>query len=137
MAYQIEMDKQRTSHCSCCGNLTRTVWGFIYKDGDAFAIYYVIWTMAHIAEHGATFQLVLGDYKEGSRAEKRSLAELLYRPGESGGFMVVDAVADPTSTLYKQGIPRNAIIGTPLAQICFDLVDAIWLQDTRIAELKQ
>ena len=32
-------------------------------------------------------------------------------------------------------LARGEVIGTPLAQVAFDLVDAIWLQDERIAEV--
>jgi hypothetical protein len=30
---------------------------------------------------------------------------------------------------------RSEVVDTPLAQAAFDMVDAIWIQDTRIAEL--
>lgn len=135
MSYGVEIDQHRTTHCSCCGNLTRTVWGFINKDGNAFAIYYVIWTMAHVAERGATIQLILGNWGENSTADERSLIELQYRAGADCGVMVVDAQGNADSKLYTKRLPRVAVIGSPLAQVCFDLVDAIWTQDARVSEL--
>ena len=31
--------------CDCCGNASRTVWGYISRGGDAEAVYFVQWTM--------------------------------------------------------------------------------------------
>ena len=59
--YEIELSgSHETGVCECCGNRSRCVWGYIYKDGDAAAVYYVHWTLGHILDHGANFDLILG-----------------------------------------------------------------------------
>ena len=63
---------------------------------------------------------------------------LEYRRTENGAaFMVIDPEGRPvpSSELVGKSLGRSEVIGTPLAQIAFDLVDAIWLQDERIAEV--
>jgi len=39
------------------------------------------------------------------------------------------------SDLVGRALRRDEVIGTPLAPVAFELVDAIWMQDERIGEL--
>jgi hypothetical protein len=50
---------------------------------------------------------------------------------------VVDANQTPMAThpLAGRSLAREDVVGTPLAQEVFDLVDAIWLNDGNIAEV--
>ncbi len=52
--------------------------------------------------------------------------------------MVVDATDRPIgkSDLVIEALRRDQVIGHPIAQKIFDLCDAIWLNDPRIAELR-
>lgn len=52
--------------------------------------------------------------------------------------MVVDAAARlaSKSKLCDKAMRRTEVIGTPLAPQVFSLLDAIWLGDPRIAEVK-
>ena len=46
--FTIELGKNKESGtCSCCGGDIQIVYGFIYKDGDAFSIYHASWNDAH------------------------------------------------------------------------------------------
>jgi hypothetical protein len=51
--------------------------------------------------------------------------------------MVIDSASRPvaTSDLVGRSLARSEVIGSPLAKTAFDIVDAIWLQDKRIAEI--
>jgi hypothetical protein len=51
--------------------------------------------------------------------------------------MVIDAVGRPaaSSELVGKPLAREEVVGTPLAKQAFELVDAVWLQDKRIAEI--
>jgi hypothetical protein len=51
--------------------------------------------------------------------------------------MIVDATNRPVakSDLVGQALRRDQFIGHPIAQKIFDLCDAIWINDPRIAEL--
>jgi hypothetical protein len=51
--------------------------------------------------------------------------------------MVIDASSrkEFSRDLAARLLSREEVIGTPLAQQAFDIVDAIWSQDGRISEI--
>jgi hypothetical protein len=51
--------------------------------------------------------------------------------------MIIDASGRPAgrSNLVGSALPRAAVIGTPLAKVAFDIVDTVWIQDSRIREI--
>jgi len=53
-------------------------------------------------------------------------------------FMVIDAVKRQVSRggLAQRGLRGDEVVGTPMAQQAFDIVEAIWLQDQRIAGIR-
>lgn len=93
---------------------------------------------SRFARHGAEFYLILGKFGDGTTAaDKFAVALHYFIEPERFGFMVVDAhktsiASDP---LVGRALRREEVIGTPLAQEVFELVDAIWLEDTHIAEV--
>ena len=125
--------------CDCCGRGSKTVWGDITADGQTVAVYYVQWTLAS-REHDPNFDFILGAWGDGADPSRRVLVSLLYRHGEQGGaFMVIDSeqrrANDPT--LCGRALKRAEVIGTPLATEVFQLVDAVWTQDPRIADIRE
>ena len=118
--------------------MSRLVAGLIYRDGDAYAAYQVHWTLGQVALHGATFYVILGYWGEGTLAADRYAVALGYQsdPG-STGFMVVDAgeTAIASHPLVGRALGRKEVIGSPLAQEVFDIIDFIWLRDERISEI--
>ncbi len=71
----------REGTCSCCGSTTRTVWGYVYRDDDAFAVYYFRWSRGH--EPGML--LSWGGWGEGAEVDQRRVVGL--------GLSVVDGKA--------------------------------------------
>jgi hypothetical protein len=123
--------------CRCCGSMTRRVWGSISDDNGTRAVYLVEWTIGR-PDHGATFDLLLGKWGDGTTAQDRRAVSLLFKRAENGPeFMVVDAKSRPAaeSELVGSALMRSDVMGTPLADHVFALVDAIWLQEDRIGEL--
>ena len=123
--------------CDCCGTNSRTVWGYVYCDGDAEAVYYVHWSLGKVAEHGAHFDLIIWEWIEGKDDADRRTVALVYQPG--AGVMIIDAGDRKIAQekLAGTALSRDEVIGTPLAQQAFDIFDAIWLQDGRIAEVSE
>jgi hypothetical protein len=121
--------------CECCGENSRTVWGYVYCDNAAEAVYYVHWSLGKVAEHSAHFDIIIGEWGDGSEPADRRTVSLEFRQGL--GFMVIDATARKIAgeKIAGKALNRDEVIGTPLAQQAFDIVDAVWLQDARIAEL--
>ena len=125
--------------CSCCGDNSRTVWGFVHRGAAAEAAYFVQWTLGQIDRHGAHFDLVLGAWGDGTTRDDRYAVSLeLRRTSDGPSFMVIDAGERDIShgDLAHRGLSREAVVGTPTAKQAFEIIDAIWLQDERLAEMR-
>jgi len=124
--------------CACCGNSSRTVSGFVYSDDRPAAAYFVLWTPGR-ADHGASFDLILGKWGEGAGRESRYAVSLCYRITEKGpGFMVIDSSDRPIagSELIGKALRRDEVLGTPTATHAFAILDAIYMGDVRLGELR-
>lgn len=124
--------------CDCCGRLSRTVSGFVHSGDDAVAAYFVQWTVGGVESHGANFDLIVGKWGEGAIRSDRCAVALEFRRTDTGpAFMVIDASGRPAgrSDLVGEALSRVEIMGTPLAKVAFEVVDAIWIQDNRIREI--
>ena len=135
-----EMKVSEFGPCECCGDVSRTATGMVRRDGDAYAIYQVVWTAQQIALHGAEFYIILGQFGDGTTAaDKFAVALHYFVEPDRFGFMVVDAheTSIASNPLVGRALRREDVIGTPLAQEVFELVDAIWLEDANIAEVTE
>src|SRR5437870_12193798 len=56
-------DDRTFGPCSCCGNMTRRVWGYVTQDDATIAAYFVEWTPGH-EEKAANFDLIIGKWGE-------------------------------------------------------------------------
>src|SRR5262245_4699269 len=134
----VEPGNSHDAICDCCGRQSRTVTGFVYRGDAAAAAYFVQWTVGGVDSHGAHFDLIIGKWGEGATASERSAVALEFRRTEHGpAFRVIDASGRPAgrSDLIGCALTRDAVLGTPLAKAAFDLVDAVWVQDSRIREI--
>lgn len=124
--------------CECCSNTNLTVWGELEEKDVIAAVYYIHWTHTR-PDHGATFDLVIGKWGEESSAADRFAVSLLFQIIEGvGQFIVIDAndrrIAE--SELVGTSFTREQVIDSPLKKRVFLMVDEIFLQDNRIAELR-
>ena len=138
-AIQIELaDARDVGRCDCCGNSSRAVWGYAYRNRNPYGFYYVHWTIGHVPDYGANFDLVFGIREENGRPPHHSAASLLYRLVDSvPSFMVIDAQGRPFSgsDLVKRVLNRADVLGRPIAQEIFVFCDSIVQQDDRVSEL--
>jgi len=139
MAITVETDGTSDSGpCECCGNMGRTVWGYLYDSGRPIAAYYVQWTLGRI-DHGAHIDLVTGTWGGQSSPKDRSVVAVTFRWMSSvPQFMIIDAQERPAAkagSLAASAKRRDEVIGTPLASNVFAMLDAIWHSDERISEL--
>jgi hypothetical protein len=130
--------KESSATCECCGKTSRTIWGDISTPEKALAIYYVQWT-ADSAKDLPHIDLIIGPWGEDADTRERILVSLTYQPTRNGGgFMVIDSTGRPADDRRVCGaaLDRSAVLNTPLAPGVFQMVDAIWQQDPRIADLR-
>jgi hypothetical protein len=112
----------------------------VHKGEVGEAAYFVHWTLNRVAHHGAHFDLALGQWGDASSSQDRFAVSLEFRRTEQGPqFMVIDAATRPIAQgdVVGRTLRRDEVIGTPLAKQAFDIIDAIWLQDPRIEELRR
>ncbi len=133
--YAVELLDESGGLCDCCGEASRSAWGLVHSGDVTVAAYWMHWTVGHLNEPGANLDLVLGAWGEGATSKDRVAASLLYREPEDQppAFMVIDATNRTVakSELVGGALRPEDIIGTPLAEHVFGLVDAICLQDAR------
>jgi hypothetical protein len=131
--FVIEPSESRdTGPCECCGNNSRRVWGFVRTPKAPLACYFVEWTLNRVHDHGANFDLILGRWGEEATAQDRVLAAFAYRLLESGpGFVVINAGDRPaaSSELVGRALARLEVVGRPIAQEAFAIVDAVLAKD--------
>ena len=135
MHWELELGGTDDVACECCGDRSRTVTGFLHEKQSTRAAYLVHWTRSHVLEHGAHFDFIIGRWGDQSSRSDRVSVSLVYYPGR--GFTLIDAAERPAgqSELTGRALPRAAIVGSPLATEVFAMVDLVWLQDTRLAEI--
>ncbi len=130
--------ENHTGACSCCGRSSRCVWGFAYANETCLAAYFVHWTLGHVSDHCANFDMIIGPWGEDAIAEKRSAVGLAYQLTEAGpSLMVIDASTRPVadSPLIGKALSRLQVVGTAMAESAFALADAVLAHDPRVAEL--
>ena len=123
--------------CECCGKTTRGVSGWIEDSDKTLAAYLIHWTQSS-KEHDANFDLIFGKWGAEATPNDRSVASFAYRPSENS-FMVVDSRTRPAGQCNQVALfplTRDEIVGTPLASYLFGLLDAVWLQDPRITDIR-
>jgi hypothetical protein len=126
-----------TGRCTCCGRLSRKIWGLVRRDGVAHACYFVHWTVGHVFDGGAQIDIVLGKWGEGTRPADRFTIRLDYRILETGpGLMVCDSdSARVEGALAEHCLKRSDVIGGPLVATIFAICDAFLMQDKRLGAL--
>jgi hypothetical protein len=130
----IERLGESGGHCDCCGNESRCVWGMVYDRDAAVAAYWMHWTVGHLGDPGANLDLVIGPWGDDALTDQRVAVSLVHRevPGEDTALMVIDASERPDrSSVAGAALARADVIGMPLAQTVFGLVDVIYEQDDR------
>jgi len=124
--------------CSCCGNTSRSICGFVHGSEGAVAAYFVHWTLGRIADHWPNFDLIIGPWGEGTAAADRCMVALQYRLLHTGpAFMVIDPGGRPSATSSQVGkaLPRSEVVGKPIAVKAFAIGDAVLAQDDRLREM--
>ena len=136
--FEVEPTEESGGVCDCCGNQTRTVWGYVREEGGGtVASYFVHWTVGKsIEDHPANFDLIYGAWGEGATKNDRRAISLVHFESEGvPGVSVIDANNRPvaSSELVGSAMRREELVGTPLALQVFSIFDAVISQDIRLS----
>lgn len=123
--------------CSCCGNVSRTAWGFVHWEEGTVAAYFAHWIVGQPG-HGAHLDMIVGRWGESSTAEDREAVSLACRFVNGGpDLAVIDAPGRQfaENELVGRALRREDVIGRPLAAKVFALANAILFHDDRLEGL--
>ena len=93
---EIETEEPTHSACECCGNTTVKLTRFVYRDGDAYAIYYASFTEGH-HEKAIKGVVCFGEWGDDStdEASRTSFPFVLWEQESNFGVTLVDAKESP------------------------------------------
>lgn len=107
--------------------------------GIAVAMYSVRWKPGLPEDHGGTWRLVIGDWRNNRNARRRALVGLVFsKYAGQWQYSVLDSELEGARLEGVAGIAlhRDEIIGTPFAKHVFDMVDAILLNEPSLDEIR-
>lgn len=135
MTLEIEPSSMKSSGtCACCGKARRTAWGFVYRDGGPRACYFVEWTAGH-RHTSARFDVVVGDWFDGTTEDDRETVSLEYRLVEGArSFALADAAGRPAAEIGRARTETD-VRGTALEDEVRTIAVAVLDADDRIREL--
>jgi len=130
-AYEIEMSEPKTSRCDCCGGLTVRLTRFVSRGGDAFAIYYAVYSNNH-ADNELGMLVALGDWGDDADPAQRAAFDCRVRPtADSYDVMLGDAAQSPWAgaAIVGQKLSREQALQHPWKATAFEVLDDAFAQD--------
>lgn len=129
--YEIEMSEPSASRCDCCGGLTVRLTRFVYRDGDAFAVYYAAYSNNH-PDAEIAMLVSLGRWDEGSEPSQRSAFYCRVRPTKASyevslGDAEHSAWGD--ANIIGAKLSREDALRHPLKATAFEVLDEAFEQD--------
>jgi hypothetical protein len=140
MSLRVELaGENQPKVCDCCGNETKTVWGYVYWHDVARAAYFVQWTR-NKKEHYPHFDFLVGTWGDDTIRDKKLISFVYNATHETGGsFMVIDSADRPAarSDLCSVALKRGEVVNDhDLMGVATEMIDAVWLSDPRIEEIR-
>lgn len=135
-ALTLEQSGESHGRCECCGNASRTVWGYVHDSERTIAAYFVQWTIGS-RDHFPNFDLLIGTWGQ-NEVNDRVLSSWMFNP-DLGSFMIVDAATRPAaaSPLCSHPLTREETLAAAgVKAMAAQCLDAVWLGDHRIDEIR-
>lgn len=135
-ALVVETIGQNDFACACCGGDSRKVWGNVISETGMVACYFVHWARGQ-PSHYPNLDFLIGTWGDDSTND-RVLVSWLYS-AERNQFMLADGSTRPaaSSGLCSRAMSRIDVLAEiDLLQIAKAVLDAVWVGDPRIDEIK-
>ena len=136
---EIAFEKPTESRCECCGNTTVRLTRFVYRDGNAYAVYYAQFTKQH-TEKQVSGLIGLGHWGEDASPEERLAFPFQIRADESN-FQVglVNAKDSPWAhvTFLGRILDREEALKHEWITEVFHVTDHMVTDDREITEYFQ
>ena len=124
-----------TSTCPHCGSEASTIRGFLYRGGDAYALYFAALYPSH-EDRRMALDIAIGDWGEAAPADARLRVALEVWPTESEIEMHVHDRADwnwADSQTLGRLLGREEALARPEIDWYFEVADFVVSRDPRIA----
>ncbi len=126
--FQLEIGENgKSSICHCCGRKSFIGHGFIYKGGDAYAVYYAGWAPSH-SPIKVSFAIAIGKWDDNSTVQDRICFGLeAYEDKEEILFRAIDPSDSPwkNTELLGNMISREDALNNPSIKEVFDITELI------------
>ena len=126
--YEVEIGEDETSSvCACCGRASSSGHGFVYKNGDAYAIYWAAWSTLHSGKK-VSFALGIGEWDDDATADDRAWFGLdVFATTDRYLLRVVDPKDSPLHDIESLGrmMSRSAGIKHPLRGEVFAIMERV------------
>jgi hypothetical protein len=135
---ELDQDDEKITACTCCGNDTHTVLGFIHQGNSTLAAYRVSWTEGHKKENPPWFIITMGAWGDGTTGKNRATAGCLLIQNSSGqSFQVVDAssIESRSPDIVGHYLTREEVMSGKVKDHLFKLIDKIVFYEPRIKVL--
>jgi hypothetical protein len=133
---EIKLEVPKKEKCECCENTTTRLTRFVYQDGDAFAVYYVLFTDGH--EEKVAYSLIgLGEWGEGGEPEMRTaFAVKIWNNDDNWAVTVTDKDESPWSHVDFLGniLDREEALAHPWIKDVYHITDHIVAEDQPVIE---
>ena len=132
----VEEDGRSTGLCDCCQNETISLSGFVSTESESLAAYFIAYTNGQ-PDHGAEFTFVVGKWGEEAMAQERFVIVMHHFPEK--GFMIDRNIEEKKANMRELAsnfLNREDIIGSRFADTLFSIVDAVYMKDSRLDEMR-
>jgi len=122
--------------CKCCGETTHMVYGLVYHDGSAHAVYFAGWSEGH-REQGVRMAVSIGDWSDDAAANDRVAVGLSARLERPQVLFDVMAPADSPWGKYDfigEMMAADEARGHPYLDAYLEVAKATVRDDPRVRE---
>ncbi len=134
---QVKPAGESSGYCECCGNETRTIWGYIYDCERPVACYFVQWTRGQ-PTHFPNFDFLIGTLADENAPDGR-LVSWVYNPSAES-FMAIDSGSRPAakSPLCARALTREQVTSNAgEMETATSFIDAVLVGDLRVSEIQE
>lgn len=126
--YDVEVGKNKNaSTCHCCGKKSCVGHGFVYKNDDAYAVYYAGWSDAHL-DKKVSIALAIGEWGDDSTIDDRTCFGIEASEGKNEIlFRVIEPDESPWSNTDLLGpmLTRYQGLSHPLLKEVFVIAESV------------
>ena len=129
-------DENNATQCACCGARSRSVHGFVYRDDDAYAVYYAGWSDGHPGR-GVSIAIAVGEWSEGSSSADRTSVGIRAKPTRNSvEFTVLSPNESPwgDTPLFGKMMERERALAHPKLKEVLHVVEHVVRGDARVRD---